>query len=87
MEDQESEYSKFKRLAEYAAADILTKFQDVLNGMGYPFLFRARIDPWRIKSESSLARKAKHQYFPRRSLPNEQEISHRPVSARNGEAS
>jgi len=59
MEAQESEYSKFRRLAEYAASDILTTIQEVLNGMGDPFLFRARIDPWRIKSESSLARKAK----------------------------
>jgi ppGpp synthetase/RelA/SpoT-type nucleotidyltranferase len=69
MEAQESEYLKFRRLAEYAASDILTKIQEVLNEMGDPFLFRARIDPWRIKSESSIARKAKERgWSPARAL-------------------
>lgn len=59
METQRSEYQSAKRLAEHAARDILAKIQAVLGGMGDPFLFRARVDTWRVKSESSLARKAR----------------------------
>jgi ppGpp synthetase/RelA/SpoT-type nucleotidyltranferase len=54
-------YEKVKRLAKVAKKDLQKKVATVIDGLGDPYLVRAKPVESRIKSPSSLARKAKQQ--------------------------
>src|ERR1700694_3989668 len=59
MASDDEKYQNTLRLAEVAAQEIRRLIQEALGRLGDPYLIRARIDPWRPKSLTSLARKAR----------------------------
>jgi len=60
-EPDSAEYSRIQRLAELIAQDVLRHIQNALRGLGDPHFIRAGVDSWRIKTASSLRRKAHQQ--------------------------
>ena len=51
-------YSRAYRCARFAAIDLDERLHQILRELGDPFLVRAEVRPWRIKSKQSLERKA-----------------------------